>query len=79
MNIELKRIKIRDLVKGYFDDPEQGVRAYDGLLDVRPAYQREFVYKEKVSQSSYPIYIGQKMSVLPSWRACSNWHGRVLS
>lgn len=47
MNIELKRIKIRDLVKGYFDDPEQGVRAYDGLLDVRPAYQREFVYKEK--------------------------------
>ena len=47
MTIELKRIKIRDLVKGYFDDPEQGVRAYDGLLDVRPAYQREFVYKEK--------------------------------
>ncbi len=47
MKIELKRIKIRDLVKGYVDDPEQGVRAYDGLLDVRPAYQREFVYKEK--------------------------------
>ncbi len=47
MNIELHRIKIRDLVEGYVDDLEQGVRAYGGRLDVRPAYQREFVYKEK--------------------------------
>ena len=47
MKIELKRIKVRDLVESYEDNEEQGVRAYDGNLDVRPPYQREFVYKDK--------------------------------
>ncbi len=47
MKIELHRIKIRDLVDGYVDDAESGVRGFLGLLDIRPAYQREFVYKEK--------------------------------
>ena len=47
MKIELNKIKIRDLVQGYEDNEEQGVRAYGGLLDVRPPYQREFVYKDK--------------------------------
>ena len=47
MKIELHRIKIRDLVDGYVDDAESGVRGCNGLLDIRPAYQREFVYKEK--------------------------------
>ena len=45
MKIELHRIKIRDLVDGYVDDAESGVRGCGGLLDIRPAYQREFVYK----------------------------------
>ena len=47
MEIKLHQIKVRDLVKGYRDNEENGVRAYDGRLDVRPPYQREFVYKEK--------------------------------
>lgn len=47
MKIELQRIPIRDLVAGYEDNDELGVRAYDGRLDVRPPYQREFVYKDK--------------------------------
>ena len=47
MKIELHRIKIRELVEGYVDDAESGVRGYGGRLDIRPAYQREFVYKEK--------------------------------
>ena len=47
MKIELKPIKIRDLVQGYEDNEEQGVKAYKGNLDVRPPYQREFVYKDK--------------------------------
>ncbi len=47
MKIELHKITIRELVKGYVDDLEKGVRAYGGKLDVRPPYQREFVYKEK--------------------------------
>ena len=48
MKIELKQIKIRDLVEGYENDDETGrVAAYGGKLDVRPPYQREFIYKEK--------------------------------
>ncbi|MGC4960377.1 HNH endonuclease family protein [Gordonia sp. DT101] len=47
MKIELKRITVRDLVEGYEDNQEAGVVAYDGKLDVRPPYQREFVYKDK--------------------------------
>lgn len=47
MEIKLHQIKVRDLVKDYVDNAEDGVRAYGGKLDVRPPYQREFVYKDK--------------------------------
>ena len=47
MKIELHRITVRELVEGYIDDAESGVRGFGGKLDIRPAYQREFVYKEK--------------------------------
>jgi len=47
MKIELQRIKIREVVNGYKDSAEEGVVAYGGKLDVRPKYQREFVYKDK--------------------------------
>ncbi len=46
MNIELKSIPIRDLIAGYSNDPETGVRGYNGKLDIRPPYQREFRYDE---------------------------------
>ena len=47
MNIELHKITVRELTKGYADNNENGVRAYGGRLDVRPLYQREFIYGEK--------------------------------
>ena len=47
MKIELKKITVRDLVKDYHDDGEGGVRGYGGKLDIRPPFQREFVYKDK--------------------------------
>lgn len=47
MRIELQRIPVRDLVEHYEDNDELGVRAYGGRLDVRPPYQREFVYKDR--------------------------------
>ncbi len=48
MKIELKQIKIRDLVDCYENDDETGrVVAYGGKLDIRPPYQREFIYKDK--------------------------------
>ncbi|MBP5423540.1 MAG: DUF262 domain-containing protein, partial [Paludibacteraceae bacterium] len=47
MKIELHKITVRDLTNGYADNAEQGVKAYGGKLDVRPPYQREFVYGDK--------------------------------
>ena len=47
MKIELNEIPIRDVFDGYKDSAEDGVIAYGGKLDVRPAYQREFIYKDK--------------------------------
>ncbi len=47
MKIELRRIPIRKVIVGYKDSAEEGVMAYGGKLDIRPKYQREFVYKEK--------------------------------
>lgn len=47
MKIELHHIKIKDLFNGYANSEEEGVIAYGGNLDIRPPYQREFVYKDK--------------------------------
>jgi hypothetical protein len=47
MNIELKEITVRELTKGYQDNEENGVVGFGGKLDIRPPYQREFIYKDK--------------------------------
>lgn len=47
MKIELKEITARELTEGYEDNDEAGVLGYDGKLDIRPPYQREFIYKDK--------------------------------
>ena len=47
MKIELKEITIQRLTDGFLDSAEQGVVAYGGNLDIRPPYQREFIYKDK--------------------------------
>jgi len=47
MKIELKEITVRELAEGYEDNAEGGVVGYGGKLDIRPPYQREFIYKDK--------------------------------
>jgi hypothetical protein len=47
MKIELKEITVRELTNGYQDNNDNGVVGFGGKLDVRPPYQREFVYDEK--------------------------------
>jgi hypothetical protein len=46
MKIELHQIPVRELVKNYSNSAEEGVQGYGGKLDIRPKYQREFVYNE---------------------------------
>jgi hypothetical protein len=47
MKIELKEISVNDLINGYEDNGNDGVIGYGGSLDIRPPYQREFIYKDK--------------------------------
>ena len=47
MKIELRRVKVSEVVAGYTDSNEEGVTGFNGLLDIRPKYQREFVYSGK--------------------------------
>ena len=47
MKIEPKEVTVRELTDGYQDNNEDGVIGYGGMLDIRPPYQREFIYEEK--------------------------------
>ena len=47
MNIELKEITIQELSEDFQDNNENGVVGFGGKLDIRPPYQREFIYKDK--------------------------------
>jgi len=47
MKIQLNEITIREVSNGYLNSDEEGVVGYGGKLNIRPKYQREFVYKDK--------------------------------
>ncbi len=47
MKIELKEISVRDISAKYTNNYENGAMGYDGKLNIRPKYQREFIYKDK--------------------------------
>lgn len=47
MKIDLLKVTIREVAEGYKDNQEEGVVGYNGQLNIRPAYQREFIYDDK--------------------------------
>ncbi len=47
MEIKLHTIPIHELCNGYNNSDEEGVIGYNGTLNIRPKYQREFVYKDE--------------------------------
>lgn len=47
MDIEPKEITIRELTTKFVDNDEEGASCYGGLLDIRPPYQREFIYDKR--------------------------------
>jgi hypothetical protein len=44
MKIELKEITVRELADDYQDNGDDGLLGYGLNLDIRPPYQREFIY-----------------------------------
>ncbi len=47
MEIKPIEVTVGEVCEGYFNDAEEGVVGYDERLDIRPRYQREFVYTGK--------------------------------
>lgn len=45
MKITEEKIPVRDLAQDYWEKNERGVFGYGGRLNIRPPYQRQFVYK----------------------------------
>ena len=64
MTIKQISVTVGEITKDYVNNDEQGVRGYKGLLDIRPPYQREFIYNVKEQQAvittvlnGYPLNI----------------------
>ncbi|MCD8285781.1 MAG: DUF262 domain-containing protein [Clostridia bacterium] len=64
MKIEMRKIRILDIAEGYRNTEDEGCLGYGGRLNIRPAYQREFVYDEarrnaviRTIQKGYPLNV----------------------
>jgi hypothetical protein len=86
MKIELQSIPIRDVVAGYVDSAEEGVVAYGGKLDVRPPYQREFVYRDKqrdavvdTIQKAFPLNVMYWVKTSPNTYEVIDGQQRIIS
>ena len=51
MTIKQISVTVGEITQGYLNNDELGVRGYNGLLDIRPPYQREFIYNDKEQQA----------------------------
>lgn len=51
MTIKQMEVTVGEITAGYVNNEEQGVRGYHGQLDIRPPYQREFIYNDKEQQA----------------------------
>ncbi len=51
MTIKEMKVTVGEITDGYTNNDEQGVRGYGGRLDIRPPYQREFIYNEREQQA----------------------------
>ena len=51
MTIKQISVTVGEITQGYVNNEEKGVRGYNGLLDIRPPYQREFIYNDKEQQA----------------------------
>lgn len=65
MEITPHDITIRELVNGYENNDEDGVVGFGGLLNIRPKYQREFVYTERQQREVInSIFKGYPLNVM---------------
>jgi len=72
MDIELKQISVRDLAKDFEDNNEGGVKGFGGKLNIRPPYQREFIYKDKQRDAVINTLTHDYPLNVMYWAVCSD-------
>lgn len=78
MKIELKEITVKELTNGYEDNNENGVIGYGSKLDIRPPYQREFIYKDEQREAVIDTVIkGFPLNVM-YWAVRENGNFEVI-
>ena len=70
MTIKQIEVTVGDITNGYVNNEEQGVRGYGGRLDIRPPYQREFIYNEKEQQAVITTVLNGYHVLGEAWRRC---------
>ena len=86
MKIELQKIPIRDVVKDYIDNAEEWVYWYGWKLNIRPKYQREFVYDSKKRaavidsiRKNFPLNVMYRMKNEDWTFEILDWQQRTIS
>lgn len=78
MKISLHHIPVRDLVAGYADNGDGGVVGYDGRLDIRPSFQREFIYQDAQRDAVLATVLGGFPLNSMYWNVASDGRFEVL-
>jgi hypothetical protein len=78
VKIQLHEIPIKEVVEGFIDSAENGVVGYSGKLNIRPAFQREFIYKDKQRDEVIRTVIKNYPLNVMYWVKCDDGHFEVL-
>lgn len=78
MKIELKEISIRNLFEGYINNNENGVVGYNGKLNIRPPYQREFIYDTKQKEAVINTILKEFPLNVMYWAVCDDDHYEII-
>ena len=86
MKIELKEIQVKDVFAWYKNSDEEWVIWYNWLLNIRPKYQREFVYKDKqrdavieTLRKNFPLNIMYRVKNEDWTYEVLDWQQRTIS
>ena len=77
MKIQKKKYKVKEVVKGFIDD-ENGCFALNGKLNIRPIYQREFIYDNKKQSAVIETVINGFPLNIIYWVKQNDGHFSVL-
>jgi len=72
MDIVLKEVTIRELTENYVCSEDLGVKGYNGLLDIRPPYQREFIYNDKQRDAVINTIVNEFPLNVMYWSSCKD-------